>query len=102
MAGVGGVGAIVALLLGHVGVTGPIGANCIGLLLGLHRANAGTASAAFGTMQFGLGAIARARVGFIDGPQSLGLLVETCGSTCLLSIALACVQTPRSALNSWP
>ena len=95
VAGVGGLGAIVALLLVYVGVTGPIGANCIGLLLGLHRADAGTASAAFGTTQFGLGAIASACVGFIDGPQSLGLLVGACGGACLMGIALACVHWRR-------
>ena len=95
VAGVGGLGAIVALLLVYVGVTGPIGANCIGLLLGLHRADAGTASAAFGTSQFGLGAVASACVGFIEGPQGLGLMVGACGSVCLLSIAVACVRWHR-------
>ena len=92
VAGVGGLGAIVTLLFVYVGVTGPTGANCIGLLLGLHRANAETASAALGTRQFGLGTIASTCVGFLEGPQSLGLLVGACGSACLLSIALACVH----------
>lgn len=86
---VGGLVAIVVLLIFYIGVTGSIGANCIGLLMAAHPSNAGAATAAFGVAQFGLGAIASACVGFIDGPPSLGILIGLCGLVSVVSIAIA-------------
>lgn len=88
---IGGLEAIVGLLFFYVGVTGAIGANCVGLLMGFHRNNAGSATAAFGVTQFGLGALASAAVGLLSGPQSLGVMVGVCAAGCAVCIALACL-----------
>ena len=101
---VGGLPAVVTALFFYVGVTGLIGANCIALLLARHRKQAGTATAAFGVTQFGLGALVSACVGLVQGPESLGVLVGACGSLSIASAVVACVpkDTPEPAQRTCP
>ena len=58
---------IIGLLL-VVGAIGFLSSNCVAVLMGLFPSNAGAASALFGSMQFGLGALASAGVSYFhDG-----------------------------------
>ncbi len=56
--------AVIGGLFVVVGMTGLLGANCVGLLMSRYPQNAGAAAALFGSSQFGFGVWASAAVGF--------------------------------------
>ena len=61
------------LLFLIIGMTGLLGANCVGLLMVRFDTNAGAAAALFGATQFGLGMLASASVSYFHGAAGYGL-----------------------------
>jgi DHA1 family bicyclomycin/chloramphenicol resistance-like MFS transporter len=69
-----GTAALAGILLGLfliVGMTGLLGANCVGMLMARYPRNAGAAAALFGAGQFGLGTLASAAVGYFHDGSGL-------------------------------
>ena len=89
LADAGGLALLVALLFVYVGMIGAIGANCVALLIARHPENAGSATAAFGVAQFGLGSVASAAAGLFEGPLALGVTVGVCAMLGLLALGFA-------------
>jgi DHA1 family bicyclomycin/chloramphenicol resistance-like MFS transporter len=81
---------IVIGLLGYVGVTGMIGANCIALLLRAYPNNAGAASGLAISVQFGSGALFSTLTStlYTGTPLVMGGLITLCGTiACMCALA---------------
>lgn len=86
LTGIGGLWGIAAPLLLVVGVQAPVGANSTARLMGLFPASAGAASALFGAVRFGLGALASLLVGLLHDatPLAMCAVVAAC---CFIAFA---------------
>jgi len=75
--GIGGLWTVAAPLLLVVGIQAPVAANCTARLMGMFPTSAGAASALFGAVRFGLGAVASVLVGVLhdDSPLAMSLVV---------------------------
>lgn len=85
LTGIGGLWGIALPLLLVIAVQAPVGANCTARLMGLFPASAGAASALFGAVRFGCGAVASALVGLLHDatPLAMCAVVAAC---CLLAL----------------
>lgn len=85
--GFGGLIGIVVPLFFYVGIAALVGANCVARLLELYPGSAGAAAAAFGAVQFGLGALAAVLVGLLptEGPGAMAVVVGLTGTGCYLA-----------------
>lgn len=79
--GWGGLPALALFLFFVVSTTGVLGANCVTDLMHRYPNNAGAAAALFGSVQFGLGALAGGVLGLLSNgtPQALGEVIVLCG-----------------------
>ena len=81
---------VVAGLFAVVAMTGLLGANCVGLLMGRYPQNAGAAAAVFGASQFGFGMLASATVSYAhDGSgRPMAIVILGCSLFALAGCAL--------------
>ncbi|MBP0047565.1 Bcr/CflA family multidrug efflux MFS transporter [Marinobacterium sp. AK62] len=88
LTGTGGLGLIVAALLGYVSVTGVMGANCMASLLSRYPEQAGAAAGLAVATQFGLGALASSATSRLhDGtPLPMALIIGLTALGCLLAL----------------
>lgn len=88
--GWGGLPLIVAAVVGFVGVTGMLGANCLACLLAAYPRQAGAAAGLAVACQFGLGTLCSALVGTLyDGsPLPMCLVMAGAGLGCRLVLGL--------------
>lgn len=93
--GIGGLQAVVICIVLYVSVTGLIGANCLASLLAHFPQQAGAAAGLAVSLQFGLGMVWSALVGWLqDGsPASMSILIGISGIGCLASFKLASKST---------
>lgn len=77
---------VVLALFVVVSMTGLLGANCVGLLMGRYPQNAGAAAALFGSAQFGFGMWASALVGYTHDGSGRPMAWVILGAA-LLSVA---------------
>lgn len=89
--GIGGLPAVVICVVLYVSVTGLIGANCLASLLAHFPQQAGAAAGLAVSLQFGLGMVWSALVGwFHDGsPAAMSILIGISGVGCLAAFRLA-------------
>ena len=89
---------VAAPLFVFVSVTGLIGANCVAQLFALHEQRAGTAAAAFGAVQFALGACVSAALGLINDrtPAGMSVAIGACGLGVVLALYVG-TRAPRGA-----
>jgi DHA1 family bicyclomycin/chloramphenicol resistance-like MFS transporter len=73
--------AVIGGLFMVVGMTGLLGANCVGLLMARYPENAGAAAALFGASQFGLGMLASAGVSYWHDGSGLPMAWMICLTT---------------------
>ncbi|MDN5864653.1 MAG: Bcr/CflA family multidrug efflux MFS transporter [Gammaproteobacteria bacterium] len=98
----GGLAAVIVTLFFAVGPVGFVGANTIAGLMNLYPRNAGAASALFGVLQFGLGALAGVIVGFLYAgtPVAMGITMTIMAAASLLAflcLRLSCRFAPDRA-----
>lgn len=84
-------GAVVVGLFVVVAMTGLLGANCVGLLMGRYPQSAGAAAAVFGASQFGFGMLASAAVSYAhDGSgRPMAVVILGCSLFALAGYALS-------------
>ncbi|MEQ8815338.1 MAG: Bcr/CflA family multidrug efflux MFS transporter [Thalassobaculum sp.] len=87
LTGIGGLWLVAAPLLVVVGIQAPVAANCTARLMGAFPASAGAASALFGAVRFGLGALSSLLVGLLHDGTPLAMCAVVAGC-CFLAFAM--------------